>query len=89
MPNRGQVNDQNRQQQDQKGLQNPGAFSPEDDETEEADRTQLAQDPRGRKRRAESGQTDSQPTIEQEDQDAENEEAEDDEDEVDGIGARP
>jgi hypothetical protein len=84
MPNRGQTQDQR-----QKGQQNPGTFSPDDDEALEADQTQLGaeseleqqdQQP-GRKRRAVQN-TDDQSMVE----DIDAEEDEDDEDEEEGSG---
>jgi hypothetical protein len=76
MPNRNQTQDQQN-----KGRQNPGTFSPDDDEAQTADETRAGEqmDQGGRKRR----QT-NDPVAEIED-----EEAEDDEDDADGLGARP
>ncbi len=79
MPNRNQNQGQDQQQ---KGRQNPGTYSPDDDENLEADPTRAgAQEPQKRRKPA---QQDTGPVS-----DIEDEEAEDDEDDADGIGARP
>jgi hypothetical protein len=73
----------NRQTQDQqdKGLKNPGTFSPDDDEAQESDRTRAADQNQAQQGR-DPQETDSIADIE-------DEEADDDEDEADGLGARP
>jgi len=72
MPNR-------RQNQDSpsKGQVDPGKFSPDDDEAQEAEVTHASDMPRAAKRKPDPAT------------DLEDEEAEDDEDDADGLGARP
>lgn len=97
MPNRGP-----NQEQRQKGQQNPGTFSPDDDEDQEADQTQLgaqdeqldAQDEqldaqnaqRSRKRR-QSGNVAAQPAIDEEETEVDDVD-EDEEDDETPIGGR-
>ena len=77
----------NRQTQDQqdKGRKNPGTFSPDDDEAQEADRTHASDMSSPQKGGKSRGTEDLPADIVDED----DEEADDDEDESDGIGARP
>jgi hypothetical protein len=79
MPNRNQNQGQDQQQ---KG-RNPGTFSNDDDEANEADVTRAGEQDLLQKRRK-AGQQDTDPVS-----DIEDEEAEDDEDDADGLGARP
>jgi hypothetical protein len=64
------------------GMQNPGAFSPDDDEAQEADITRASTD--GQKSGRRKGGQEQQPRT-----DVEEEEAEGDEDDADGLGVRP
>jgi hypothetical protein len=80
MPNRNRTQGQDQQQ---KGRQNPGTFSPEDDEDLEPDPT-LTGAQESQQNRRKPAQQDTGPVS-----DIEYEEAEDDEDDEDGLGARP
>ena len=82
MPNRQTQNPQN------EGLRNPGTFSPDDDEAQEADGTAASDMSEGRKDRKRQAQQDQPEEIADgaadEDADLEDE----DDDEEDGSGAR-
>jgi hypothetical protein len=77
MPNRNQNQDSGQQN---KGMQNPGTFSPDDDEAQESDQTRAGDQGQNLGRR--KGQQDAQPDtgIEDEDLDGGEDDDEDDED---------
>jgi hypothetical protein len=73
--------------QQQKGRTNPGTFSPDDDEAQEADRTHASDMPQQSEQR--QAQDDRRRRPEENIEQIEEEEAEEDEDESDHISERP
>jgi hypothetical protein len=85
MPNRQQPQDQQ-----QKGRRNPGTFSPDDDEAQEADRTGIdEQQAQGGQRQTQDDRRRPEQNIEQMDNSETGMEPADDEDESDDISQRP
>jgi hypothetical protein len=96
MPNRGQSQDQDRKRNTQQ--QNPGTFSPDDDEAQQADQTKLddQQPTSGRKRRDSdarnpqaSASQDVDADVDDADETLEDDDIDDEDDDEEPIGGRP
>jgi hypothetical protein len=84
MPNRNQNQDSGQQN---KGMQNPGTFSPDDDEAQEADQTRVGDQSQDLRRR--KGQQDAQPDTGIEDADLDSDEDVGDDDDEDDEDVSP
>ena len=78
MPNRNQ-NQNHDSGQRNKGMQNPGTFSPDDDDAQESDQTRASD--QGQNLRRRKGQQDAQPDTGIEDEDVGGDEDDDEDDE--------